>query len=81
MSTYTSHHVREGTEPPTPRIFTYTGRSPIAAVDIDGGAISIAATDPQHLREIAAAFATAAGLLTAQINDGAKINHDAELTA
>ena len=70
MSTYTSHHVTAGAEPPTPRVATYPHRGPIGSVDLDGGAITIATTDPQHLIDIADAFMQAATMLAVAIARG-----------
>ena len=67
MSTSTSHHVTAGAEPPTPRVATYAHRGPIASVELDHGAITIAATDPLHLIDIAVAFMQAATMLTVAI--------------
>ena len=70
MSTYTSHHVMAGAEPPTPRVATYPHRGPIGSVDLDGGAITIVATDPQHLIDIGDAFMQASAMLAVAIARG-----------
>ena len=70
MSTSISHHVQIDTGPPRPLIHTYPHRSPIASVEIDDGAITIAAVDPQHLFNIADAFLKAGQMLAVAIARG-----------
>lgn len=74
MSTTTSLHITAATPPPTARLSTYAHRDPIAAVELDRGALTICATDPADLfalAEIITDLATqldtalAAGLATA----------------
>ena len=71
MSTYTNHHVRPGAEPPTPQVTN--GRcGPFVSVELDDGAVTIFARDPQQLLRIGDAFYKAARLLARQIDADAR---------
>jgi hypothetical protein len=68
MSTNTSLHIFDSTPPPHAGLSVYEHRGPIAYVEIDGGAISICATDPAYLRAIAQTFTDAAQRLADQLD-------------
>lgn len=68
MSATTSLHISPTTEPPRPVLHTYPSSRPIGAVKLDGYAITVAATDPAHLRLIAEAFTDAARQLADELD-------------
>lgn len=71
--TRTSLHLGYGEKPPEAHVATYPTHSPIARVEIDGGAITIQASDPGALLIIADAFQQAATLLADELGvDAAK---------